>query len=266
MRKKLVLGTILTLSLLIVSVVVAVAPVIAGPKDNSIDLYGTGARVGLALPPPGVGPPPAGVAAHPTDLNIAVWDYDRRSETGAHDFMQIQVWVPAINAYLPIALVMDIPVPEWLKKEWNHTSMGYYYEANGVVRHSNMFSVADKELEVWTESSYYGGGRKLCDYKSADTIYANLTKPLFINYTSPNPSIGNLSFTLPPMTMRFIKIAEGWYTEVVSTPNNWVFAIKEIQTPAWVEVTIPSWIKLAGIETTGHLSLHGSVSNTPPAS
>jgi hypothetical protein len=272
MRKKLVLGTILTLSLLIVTVVVAVSPVIAGPKDNSIDLYGTGARVTFSLPTPGVGPPQTGgVPAHPTELSIIAWDFNRRSETGAYDFIQIAVWAPAINYYVPIAAVFDIPVPDFWKAMWNGTgpSNPFWYETNAGVSsgHNNSFQVADNELDVWMESSwtYYDCGYKGGNAASANTLMVNLTKSLFINFTSSNPLAGNLSFTLPPMTLEFKEIGEGEEQEVITHPGAWTWTVKETKVPAWVEISIPSWIRGAQLEVVGHLSEQGSNIFTPPA-
>jgi len=39
---------------------------------------------------------------------------------------------------------------------------------------------------------------------------------------------------------------------------------KETRTPAWVAVSIPSWIRNGEIETSGHLKLRGSHTFTPP--
>ena len=269
MRKKLVLGTILTLSLLILTVVIAVTPANAGPKDNSIDLYGTGSRVSLSLPPPGVGPPQTGgVPAHPTNLNIIAWDFNRRSETGAFDVLQVMVWVPAINTYLPIAAVFDIPVPDFWKAMWNNTgpTNPFWYETSAGVSsgHTNSFQVTDKELDVWTESSWTYYGDRGCNVASANTLKVSLTKSLFINFTSSIPTVGNLSFTLPPMTLEFKEIGEGEPREVIANPGSWTWTVKETQVPAWVEISIPSWVRGAPIEVVGHLSEQGSNIFTPP--
>lgn len=261
MRKKIVLGTILMLSVLIVTVIAALAPAVATSNDSSIVNYGTGARATFLLPSSG-----GALAGRPTSLSIEVWDFDRRSETGPFDFMQIQLWVPGINTYLPIAAVMDIPVPDWFKKEWNAT----------VVSFGNAFYVAGKELEVWVEEgSSMGNGHWSWDKHGRctwvvpgnDVLYANLTKALYINRTSSNPLIGNLSFTLPPTMMVFVKTAEGKYQELVSPlGSGWTQTIKETKVPAWVEIIIPSWVMIGPVPSaTGHLSV-GSITHKPPAS
>ena len=267
MRKKLVLGTILMLSLLIVTVFAAVSPTIAVHKDNSIKNYGNAAAVSFSLPPPGVGSPPFGVPAHPSNIRIVAWDFDRRSEIGAFDFLFISVWVQSINTYLPIASVFDIPVPAYWKTMWNNTGPAnpLWYETTAGVSsgHSNSFQVADNELEVWTESSQKCYGNGPWSFND-DMLMVNLTKSVFINFTSSIPGVGNQSFTLPPTTLRFAEIGKGWPQEEVSTSTGWTWTIKETRTPAWVAVSIPSWIRNGEIETSGHLKLRGSHTFTPP--
>lgn len=269
MRKKLVLGTILTLSLLIITVVTAVAPAIAGPKDNSIDLYGTGAHVSLTLPPPTVGSPPLGVPAHPTTIGFFVADYNRQSETGAFDWMFIGVWVQSTNSFMPIAQVFDIPIPSWSKQMYNSTgpTNPLYYETSAGVVRNNLIQVADKELDVWMESSwtYHGYDNKGWSVESANTLKVNLTRSVFINYTSTNPLIGNLSFTLPPMTLEFHEIGEGWSVEDTSKYGTWLTTSKATKVPAWVDVRIPSWCRATWFEVAGHLSEHVTETYTPPA-
>jgi hypothetical protein len=275
-RKNLVLGTILTLSLLIVTVVVAVGPASARfnvRKDNSIDVYGTGGRVTLSLPPPGVGPPlTGGVQAHPTDLNIIAVDFDKRSETGAHDFLMVSVWVQSINTYVPIAAVFDIPIPDYWKQMWNSTGPAnpFWYETSAGVSsgHSNSFQVTDKELEVWTESTrtYCGCGNKGWNYQNNDVLMVNLTKPIIINFTSAQPGAGNLSFTIPPMTLTFQGIAEGHPEMQTLNPGTWIWIQKETEVPAYVNVAIPSWVRGAEVEVVGHISesLHNTFTSPSP--
>jgi hypothetical protein len=278
MRKKLVLGTILTLSLLIVTVVAAVGPAFANPKDNSVDLYGTLADVSLTLLPSSVGPPPMGVPAHPTTIGFAIGDYNKRSETGAFDLLFIAIWVQSINAFMPIAQVYDIPVPSWAKQLFNSTGSGnpLYYETSAGVKTNNLIQVADKELDIWTDTSTNNRGRYVfkdssrtyhddggCNVAS-NTLMVNLTRSVFINYTSSNPLIGNLSFTLPPMTIEFHEIGEGWYVEDPGKAGTWLTFEKSIEVPAWVEVNIPSWCRNFPFKVVGNLNEQATETFTPP--
>lgn len=272
MRKKTILGTILTLSILVAAFIAAMAPAFAAQQDDpSIVNYGVHGRVTFLLPPAG-----GQLATRPSSLGIVAWDFDKRSETGPFDYLYVQVWAPAINAYMPVAAVFDIPVPDWYKKMWNSTSMGLYTEINGVVTRNNCFSVGDKELEVTLEKGSSGHGygqwgwdeygRCVWNTQSGEILRVNLTKPLFINATFP--AAGNVSFTLPPMSMTFAKTAEGFYNEVSSNlPSSWKQIIKGTQEPAWVDVIIPSWVMLADVPATyGHLYSSAALINVPPAS
>jgi hypothetical protein len=181
MKRKQILGTILALSLIILTVVVAVSPAIAYkiPDDDSgITIYGTSAGIDFSLPPPG-----GAVADHPTVLKIEVGDWNKKSETGAFDSMVIWVWAPALNTWVPYAAILDIPIPYWFKEMWNGTIV--YQESNGLVVRNNIFSVADKELDVWME-------------KGGDTLWVNLTVPVQISNASLPAALGVKSFTLPP--------------------------------------------------------------------
>jgi hypothetical protein len=269
MRKKIILGTILMLSALIVTVIAAVGPALAHPRDNSIDLYGTGAHVNLTLPPPNVGPPPLGVPAHPTTIGFIVADYNRRSEGGAFDLLFVGIWVQSINSFFPIAQVYDTQVPAWAKQLFNSTGAGnplYYETSAGVVR-SNLIQVGDKELEVWTESSWtqFDHGYKSWNGPSAATLKVNLTRSVFINYTYSNPLIGNLSFTLPPLTLEFHETGEGWPEEDTNTVGKWVQFEKSTKVPAWVEVVIPAWCRTTSFQVAGSIAEHMTEKFTPPA-
>jgi hypothetical protein len=263
MRKKIVLGTILMLSVLIVTIVVSIAPAFGNRDDPGIVAYGTGARVTFKMPPPG-----GAAAGHPTDISISVWGFGRRSETGAFDYMQVQVWVPALNNYLLVATVWDIPIPAWWKEMWNGSAV-YYETSAGVIR-NNAIQVADKGLDVWMENTKTecGFGQKSWNAASANTLIANLTVPLQISTAGLPPTFGLSNFTLPPLTLRFIEIGEGYFEEgTAGLPTGYTVNIKETRTPAWVYVAISTWINgEPKLEVVGHLAAHGSYAWIPPAS
>ena len=278
MKKKLILGTILALTLAITATIMAVAPTLATPDPNKplVTSNFNGGKVTLQLPPPSNASPPAapGTPSHPVNLRLSATDSDRRSTFGAHDRLYVQLWVPQADGYIPVAFISDSNAAgqEWQKVFWNNT---FVWQPN----FQNVIPVADNELEVWTESSwtYYGQGNKGSDYESSNTLIVNLTKSVNISLPwnlfppqVPFSKYGNLSFTLPPMTLTFHETGDSFYTENIETSlvtapfSGYTVNNKVWVTPSMVEVSIPSWIKFATLEVTGTMG-HGTSVYVPPS-
>ena len=233
MRKKLILGTILTLSLLLTVAVTAIAPAIGNnPPSNSLTKSGTIAEVVLQLPTPG-----GAIASHPTNLRILPFDYDRRS--GSADALRVSIWVSAINTYVPVAFISDQPWGAQEKAIMNNTNM--YLEVNGVVIRNNLKVVTDKELGVWQESKWtcYGHGWSV---PGDETLIANLTIPVQLDFTGLPPIFGP-SFAVPAMSMKFVGIAEGSPLQgtLPTLPSGAKAIEKYTGVPAWAFVAIPAW-------------------------
>jgi hypothetical protein len=248
MRRKLFLGTILMVSLLFVTVVAAIGTTSAhrNQNDSTMTFYGGGGECRLQLPPPG-----GSVAGHPTNLGLSVEDWGKHSDT-TFDSMMISVWSPFANAFVPMASVIDMPIPAWWKAMWNGTFL--YLEIDGVVKHSNLISVADKELEVWTES----GGT---------TVVANLTVPVQISNAGLPAPLGLPTFTLPPTVLEIHKTGNGWRVDEgagAPFPSGYVISRKYTEAPSWVQVGIKGWI--SGYSVTGTIIDHETRTATPPAS
>ena len=265
-KRNAVLATFLILSLAITVVVAVISPALASKNpDNSsgITVYGTSAGVDLSLPPPG-----GAVAGHPTNLKIEINDWNRRSETGAFDSIVIWIWSPGLNGYAPLAAVLDIPIPDWYKEMWNGTIV--YQEANGVVIRNNIFSVADKELDVWMESVWtcYGYGHTGYSYSNSETLKANLTVPLQISNASLPPSFGIKNFAFPPTQIEIHEIGEGWSHETSATLpkppfSGYTQTSKHTDVPALARVSISGWI--SEYETADHIKVQETRTYTPPA-
>src|SRR4030042_5453581 len=150
MKRKLVLGTVLALSLAIIILVAAIFPALAsGKKHPDVTVVSSNqGHVRLDLPPPGGAPPPAGVAGHPTNLILTFIDYYKGPASGT-DVIVVYIWVSTANMYIPIAAIGDQPANEQIKKFWNNTPV--YLEIDNVVIRNNLKTVADKELDVWKE-------------------------------------------------------------------------------------------------------------------
>lgn len=215
MNKK-VLGTILTLSLAVIIAVAAVVPALAhsnhydgGKSASPITNYGSGGSVHVQLPP--------GEPSHPTILMIDAYDIDKRSSFGAMDLMMVWLWVPSSNLHAPVALISDNPNPDFFdfaKTLFNNTPV--WIPAAGM---TNVFEVADDELEVW---------------KRGDVLTANLTVPISI--TLPEPLGG--SFTFPPTALEFRGFDTAFREENTLPGYTTTTSIKK---PAWVRLWIPEW-------------------------
>jgi hypothetical protein len=256
MRKKIILGTILALSLAITFAVSAVAPALANNKpSNSIICYSNEASVVVQLPPGG-----GALTGRPTNLQFHPVDYDRRS--GGADVLLVSMWVSALNAYVPMAAIADQAADANVKGLWNATPV--YLEVNGVVIRNNLKTVSDKELDVWMESAwtYSGCGRN--SYSNTVTFMANLTVPVQLDFTGL-PSIFGSSFTVPPMTLTFREIGDGFsHEETTLLPSGYTVKTVHTDVPAWVRVTIPSWGTTA-TEFAGTLLERDTSTLTPPS-
>jgi hypothetical protein len=230
-KRKLVLGTVLALSLSFIIAVAAVFPAFASGKkkpDPTVEAYNSG-NVGLDLPPPGGAPPPAGVAGHPTNLLLLFIDYYKGPASGT-DVIVVFIWVSALNKYIPIAAIADQPANAQVKTYWNNTPV--YLEIDNVVIRNNLKTVADEELNVWTE----------CARGHNDILTANLTVPVGpLDYTGL-PSIFGSTFTVPAMDATFRQTAESYReTETEILPDGSTEKTTYIRVPAYVTVHASAW-------------------------
>jgi hypothetical protein len=224
---------------------------------NQIRNIGTGNMVYLNLPPaPNTTSPPAapGTPSHPTDIQLRCYHFNPESSLGSYDLMAVYLWIPQRNSYSPVAIITDISNAEFLQTLWNGTFVWYKIAIPGA-NLPNVIQVGSGDLEVWTQqatpSSAYG-----------DTMWVNLTKSVTVNlpfnlWPQPTQALGNLTFTLPPMTMRFIPIANSYLdqgTNALLPSGYYRQPYATMRTPAWVEVAIPSWLGgTAPLEVSGHI-------------
>jgi len=276
MKKKIILGIVLMMSLLIVTVVASVAPTLAVQQTNQIKFTGALAEITIQIPsnssPPAI---PGGIPDHPTTLKIAAFDWDKRSTNGAADELLIQIWSPVGvvlspgGNFQPVAVITDNPANAALwDSYWNGTYVSYHVGPPRFPPNSNLFpnviQVEPQDLEVWTTSSWTDGNGRwdMDEYgrtvwtTSSDTLWINLTKS--IKVTLPYFSIGrypngsainsNQTFTLPPMTMMFkatsdpfdesFKIELKWYPGA----SGYTLIRTGSSTFAGARVKIPNWI------------------------
>lgn len=252
MNKK-VTAIVLSLGLTLVILVAVFAPALAynndhGKKDSSIIVtYGQHGEVILQLP--------SGTPSHPTNLRLIANDYDKRSHFGAYDTLVVALWIPAMNAYVPVAHINSISNPDL------DAFLQTLY-ANTPVWNPVMHNIFDTSaLSVW---------------RKGDTIMANLTSsvtvtlPFNLMVNTPYVSWGDLTFVLPPMTLTFQTIGHGSpYEEALTLTSppfsGYTLQIKSWMSPAWVKAQIPTWVSGAWLECSGHICTNLVSTSTPPA-
>jgi hypothetical protein len=246
MKRRLLFGTVLALSVIIA--VAAVAPAIANHKgdgpycdDGTITFYSNAGSVILQLPP---APNITGTATptHPTDLYVVAAHWEKHSAFGAagHDLLYVALWGPPGNAYTPVAYITDYNDADFLnfiKTAWNSTFAWFERTAIPPPFFRNVITVEPDQLEV----SRHG-----------DIVTANLTCEVNVYlpfYIFPSSGIwkvmGNQTFTLPPMSLEFRGIDTPYKDEAGGPmPSGYTLMETGWRKPAWVNAEIPKWLNI----------------------
>jgi hypothetical protein len=171
--------------------------------------------------------------------------------------MMVSLWVPQANRFVGVASISDNPNPDsyaFFKTVFNNTPMWM------PPLMQNQFNVTDEELEVRMHGN---------------VLTANLTKAVYISLQfnllpPPYSSWGNLSFTLPPMTLMFRGIDEPFKDErtyyLLPKPplSGYTWKEERLLVPAWVKVEIPAWLGTLYFEAVGHIAKHQTQTFIPP--
>ena len=187
MRKRITFTAILGIALAAILTGAAVIAQTPSPQttnsSGNVVTYVTGGVVNVEVP--------NGSIQHPLNLRIAVTDVDAKSDYGGPSVMQIYMWVPSMNQYVGVAILStntNQTAINWIKSVVNGTPIWTPPALQ------NYFVPTENQLQV---------------YKSGDTLWANLTTSY--NITLPAQLGGN--FTLPPMTLMFVPIGEGFHQQ-----------------------------------------------------
>ena len=272
MKRKLVALSALMMSILVISVAATVGYTLAKPNASSNQLtnYGTGSMVYLNLPPPST--TSAGMPSHPTNIQLRCYDFNKDSALGAYDAIMVYLWIPQKNSYVLAALITDAPNVDIFKALWSGTFIW-----NPAASALNVIQVADKDLEIWTEDTNQGNGVKGgWNGESSNVLIVNLavsqTISLKFNLLPEGNSykpIGDSTFTLAPLTLKFREIGDSYYdagTNAKLPSGYYRQPTAEMRTPAWVEETIPSWLGATSpLEVVGHIDWQFREIITPPA-
>src|SRR3990172_11779053 len=237
MKKKTILGIVLSISLLVVSIIATTITAIAVNPKNTAEktFYATIGSGVLQLPSNATYPAKAGgTPNHPTVLRIAAFDGDRRSTDGSYDQLMVFMWDPREEQFTPVLLITDNPsIADFMKKVYNNTYIWYptpppLIPMFGPNLFPNVVLVQPNELEVWTESSQKGYGNGPWSFND-DTLTVNLTKSVkstlglfIINASLPqtNPArFANATFNLPPLTLIFHELDKGYPNQDTTTLN-----------------------------------------------
>ncbi len=200
----------------------------------------------VSLPPGG-----GALAGRPTDIRLVIYDYNAtRNYTDALFFY---VWIPSLNIYNPMAIILDQPPVDQMKAVWNNTAI--YLEVNGTVIRNNFKIVADNQLDVWVESAH----------GDEDTVLnANLTVPVALDFTNLPPAVFGTNLTVPAMALMFRGVADSFYhQETFTLQSGFKITTTHYDVPAWVRINIPTWIG-GQTETSGTILVREVTVVTPP--
>ena len=247
MRKRITLTAILGIVLAAIltgAAVIAQTPTPTAqpnPVTKNVVTSGNGANVNIEVP--------NGTINHPLKLRIIVMAVDENSDYGGPSVMNVYIWVPSANQYVGVAI---------LSTNTNQSGINWIHQVvNGTPIWSpptlqNYFVPTDNQFTV---------------YMDGDILWANLTTSY--NVTLPAALGGN--FTLPPMTLMFVPIGEGFAHQELSTLpkpaySGWSIQSTHTDVPSWVRVSIPAWSPNAPIETVGTMTTDSTTIYIPPTS
>jgi hypothetical protein len=244
LRKRITLTAILGLVLAAIltgTAVIAQTPTPTPSAKSNITAYSNGANVAISLP--------QGNTTHPLDLRIAVSHIDPRSDYGGPDTLSLYIWAPAMNMYVPVAILSTNTDPDaitWIKGVMNNTPI---WTPPTMM---NYFTPTTNQFKV---------------YMDGDNLWVNSTASY--NITLPAQLGGN--FTLPPMTLMFIPIGQGFAhqeTTVLAKPqySGWTIQMSHTDVPAWVRLVIPAWVGNSQVEVVGTMMLDSTTVYIPPSS
>lgn len=242
MRKRITLTAILGVLLAAIltgAAVLAQTPTPTPSTKSNINTYADGANVIVSFP--------QGNITHPLNLRIGASHVDPRSDYGGPDVLTIYIWVPSMDRYVSVAILSTNTNPDaitWIKGVFNNTPVW----TPPIMM--NFFTPTANQLRV---------------YMDGDNMWVNSTASY--NITLPAQLGGN--FTLPPMTLMFIPIGEGFAhqeTTVLPKPqySGWTIQMSHTDVPAWVRVIIPAWAGNTHIEVVGTMTLDGTAIYIPP--
>jgi len=266
MKKRIILRTALTLSIIIIAIA-AVAQATPIHETSQIVASGTLGRVVLQLPANNTSPAPTGGnASHPTTLILYVYDHDKSSAFSNADELYVFLWAPVENRFEPVALITDnADQAEFEKTVVNETYLWYPIGPPAFPIKTNLYpnviQVEPDDIDVWTE----GNDRN-------SVLRAELTKAVKITLPYYNASglYSNQTFNLPPLTLMFRGIGDPFEAEGTINwkgypqASNYTEVHKSMTTPAWVCVHIPNWLGMFQLEVTGHIGYRFTYTFIPP--
>jgi hypothetical protein len=288
-KRSVVLGTVLSLSLVVIIAVSAFALALAAnPTDSLVKRYGTEGQVVLQLPSNATPPAPPGTnSSHPTTLILTAIDADGRSTNGASDLLIVWLWKPVGNLFEPVASITDnANDAEFAKTLWNGSYVWYpvgppLFPVKTNLS-PNVIKVGDKDLEVWTETAsihsgnghWRGDENGRCVWTSSEgTLMVNLTKAVTITlpYYNASGTRSNQTFILPPTTLMFRGLGNDFKEELSALltgyPNssNYTIVESKMTAPAWVRVSVPDWLGRNPFEVTGNIGWRLTQTFIPPS-
>jgi hypothetical protein len=266
LKRKVILGILLLLSLSITGTIVAIVPASAISNSNEIKYNLNPHGLVVLQVPPGSG----AVANHPTDLALNPYHFTKNNKLfdyAGRDEMWVAIWIPQTNKHVPVAIITDNPNPE---------AANFYknvYAGSPITE--NIIVVEDAELEVWTETSKksYGYSGRSWNVADGDAFIANLTRSVEIKFGDHFPQFKSLNFTLPALSLIFRETADASQVEkgeevtmLNQPPYTSGYSITRYgwSTPAWVSTKIPAWFGPYPNFASGVMSNDWTIAHIPP--
>jgi hypothetical protein len=255
LKRKLIIGLFVPLSLAMIIAVAALAPSVVVArhknKDDTLTTYTYGGTVTVQLP--------EGVPPHPTTLMIGAQHIERQGDypmRGPHDVISFYIWIPSLNRFMPVIAISTNQNPE----------------------HQALIKEIYSGTPLWNpalgmENCYWIDKEELYTTKRGDVFFVNLTVGFHVSLDfsgSPMPlmqALGVLSFDLPPISME-VRGIDGSYSEENAgiLPSGWSSEGWSLHKPAWVRLWIQEWTAGVGypFRFAGVLGVHGRATLTPP--
>jgi hypothetical protein len=192
---------------------------------------------------------------------------------GPYDGILVYLWIPQRNSYLPAAFITNAPDIQLYKDVWYKTFIWLNSSTNPAANMLNVIQVSNNELQISLQDASSGNGVKGgSNGQNGNVLVVSLTSSVKINLPfnlwSQFSTYGDLSFTLPPMTLKFRDIGVSYYDAGANALLGSGYhrqPISEMRTPAWVEESVPSWLGATSPqEVCGHIDYHYSETITPP--
>jgi hypothetical protein len=220
-------------------------------NTDYVTAYGQHGEVILQLP---AGNPSI---SNVTTVRFVASEFNEKSTFGAYDTFIVALWIPSINQFVPVAQINSVnnsDLDAFLRTIYLNTPIW-----NTLM--PNIIDLSSKDFSVWMEDGVIIANL---------TTTVKITLPFNLMVGTPYATWGNQTFNLPPLTLMFRPTAQSFdfkeSTLLAKPPfSGYTLDIKSHMSPAWVKADIPTWVKGAWLECSGHICTDLVQTAIPPA-